>query len=198
MSISQVSVAEQVGRDAEPLLSVHLASRGHVTVIEVTGELDLSTVHLLAELVDHVARARPASVVLDMAKVSFFCAAGLRVVLNARDTIAAAGGRLVLRAPSPCTWRVLRITATAHRFALDTGSGSGTGTGAGAPAQEAETIDRRGGPRNGAARVKAPPPPPAGVLVSGSGVVVNSGRFLAVRRRDPGWPVNQRGATSTN
>jgi anti-anti-sigma factor len=196
MSISQVSVAEQVGRDAEPLLSVHLAGRGHVTVIEVTGELDLSTVHLLAELVEHVARARPASVVLDMAKVSFFCAAGLRVVLNAQDTIAAAGGRLVLRAPSPCTWRVLRITATTHRFALDTRTRTGAGTGA--PAQEAETVDRRGGPRNGAARVKASPPPPAGVLVSGSGVVVNSGRFLAVRRRDPGWPVNQRGATSAN
>ena len=39
--------------------------------------------------------------------------------MHARDTVAAAGGQLVLRAPSPRIWQVLTITRTEHLFPID-------------------------------------------------------------------------------
>jgi anti-anti-sigma regulatory factor len=51
-----------------------------------------------------------------MANVTFLCAAGLRALIQARDMIIAAGGCLVLRAPSRPTRRVLAITRTEYLF----------------------------------------------------------------------------------
>jgi anti-anti-sigma factor len=119
MSIEELSDSLIFSGD-EPLLSLHLVGRGPVVLIEVGGEMDVSSVHLLTELVQHVTRDRPARLVLDMAKVSFFCTDGLRALLHARDTITAAGGQLVLRAPSPQTRRMLAITQTDHLFPVDT------------------------------------------------------------------------------
>jgi anti-anti-sigma regulatory factor len=52
--------------------------------------------------------------------VSFFCAAGLTALLRANDIITNAGGRLLLRSPSPQTQRILAITATNHILQLGT------------------------------------------------------------------------------
>jgi anti-sigma B factor antagonist len=116
MSVQQI---RPIGvADPQSLLSVRLAGDGCPTVIEVSGEIDLSTAHLLTELVEQVARDCPAQVILDMAEVRFFCAEGVRALLHARATVAAAG-QLLLRAPSAQTWRVLTLTGTDHLFPLD-------------------------------------------------------------------------------
>jgi anti-anti-sigma factor len=130
MSVEQAHVAsvKPIGPEPvlpEPILTVRLISWGNPTVIEINGEIDLNTAHLVTELVDHVARHRPTQVILDMAGVSFFCADGLRALLQARTTVTAAGGRLLLRAPSPRTCRVLTITRTGHLFGFDTGRPTG-------------------------------------------------------------------------
>ena len=112
MSVQQAPLAPADMTGPEPILSVRLVSCGPPTVIEISGEIDLNTAHLVTELVDHVARHGPTQVILDMGGVSFFCADGLRALLHARTTVTAAGGRLFLRAPSPKTCRVLTITRT--------------------------------------------------------------------------------------
>jgi anti-anti-sigma factor len=119
MSVQQAPVPSIRNHDAEPMLSLRLASCGDPTVIEISGEVDLSTAHLLTELVEHVADNRPARVVLDMANVNFFCANGLRALLHARAAVTAATGQLLLRAPSAKTRRVLTITRTDHLFPLE-------------------------------------------------------------------------------
>jgi anti-sigma B factor antagonist len=119
MSVQQAPVAPADMTESEPILSVRLVSCGPPTVIEISGEIDLATAHLVTELVEHVARNRPAQVVLDMANVSFFCADGLRALLHARAILAAANGQLLLRAPSAKTWLVLTTTRTQHLFPLD-------------------------------------------------------------------------------
>jgi anti-anti-sigma factor len=119
MSVQQAPLAPADMTGPEPILSVRLVSCGPPTVIEISGEIDLSTAHLVTELVEHVARHRPAQVILDMANVRFFCADGLRALLDARATVTAADGQLLLRAPSAKTWRVLTITRTEHLFPLD-------------------------------------------------------------------------------
>jgi anti-sigma B factor antagonist len=120
MSTEHVSVPVTLTLDPEPLLSVDLVCCGPRTIIAIRGEVDLHTVHLITELVEHVARHRPAEVVLDMADVSFFCADGLSALLRARDTVTRAGGHLVLRNPSPKASLILAITDTEHLFPLET------------------------------------------------------------------------------
>jgi anti-anti-sigma factor len=90
-------------------------------MIRISGEMDMSSTHLLTELVQHVAREPLVRVVLDMAEVSFFSADGVGALIRARNTITAAGGQLMLRAPSACTWWVLTITRTDHLFPTERG-----------------------------------------------------------------------------
>ena len=124
MSTQYLPVPVVAGRGAEPpLLSLALTC-GPVTVIELCGDLDMSTTHLITELVTHVAMNRPSQVIFDMAEVSFFCAAGLNCLLHARKAINDAGGRLVLRYPSAMTRHILALTGTADIFPVDRHSGS--------------------------------------------------------------------------
>jgi anti-anti-sigma factor len=118
MSIQQVSVQASIHCDEEPLLSLELTNHGTVTVITIKGELDISTATLFTDLVEAAVGARSARVVVDMAKVTFLCATGLRALIQARDMIIAGGGRLVLRAPSRPTLRMLMITGTDCLFPL--------------------------------------------------------------------------------
>ena len=73
----------------------HLASRsedGWVRVV-ASGELDLTAEDAI---VDAVAAAMPATVVLDMTDVGFIDSSGLRAVLRATRAATAAGGRLLV------------------------------------------------------------------------------------------------------
>ncbi len=116
MSIPQVSAPVIVHADEEPLLSLELANHGTVTVIRISGELDMSSAPLFTDLVEAVVGGRPTRVVVDMANVTFLCASGLRALIQARDMIIAGGGRVVLRAPSRPTRRILAITRTECLF----------------------------------------------------------------------------------
>jgi anti-anti-sigma factor len=117
----QGSASRPGGSDGTPIMSLSLTSHADVAAITISGELDLSTTPLLTELVERVvARDRPVRVVVDLAGVTFFGATGVDALLLAHDTVAAAGGRLLLRAPSPCTQKVLTITDADRLFELDT------------------------------------------------------------------------------
>jgi len=120
MSTKYLSVVGQAaGHVAEfPVLSLALRC-GPITVIELSGDIDMSTTHLITDLVTDVAKNSPAQVVLDMTEVSFFCAAVLNALLHARETIKDAGGELLLRHPSKITMQILTMTRTAGVFPID-------------------------------------------------------------------------------
>jgi anti-anti-sigma factor len=103
----------------EPLLSLELTTNGSVTLIKIGGELDMSTAALFNDMVEAVVCRRPARVVVDMADVTFLCATGLGGLIQARQTIAAGGGLLVLRTPSRPTRRLLTLTGTDGLFPLE-------------------------------------------------------------------------------
>src|SRR5690349_15477307 len=92
--------------DGTPIMWLGVANHRPVTAITVCGELDGDTAPRLTELVERVAADRPEQVIIDLANVSFFCAAGITALLHSNDIITSAGGRLVLRSPSPQTQRV--------------------------------------------------------------------------------------------
>jgi anti-anti-sigma factor len=110
-----------------PALSVTMARHGPVTTIIVRGELDMSTADQLTDFVRRVARDHPARVVLDMTEVSFFCAAGITALIQARDMVTSGGGQLRLRSPSRHAWRLLTLTHTEHLFPLDGGTHAAAG-----------------------------------------------------------------------
>ena len=87
-------------------------------VINMCGEMDMNTDHLLTELVEQVAIRRPDRVVLDMAGVRFFCADGIRTLIRVQTTVTSAGGQLVLRDPSAMTRLLLTITGTDRLFTI--------------------------------------------------------------------------------
>jgi anti-anti-sigma factor len=116
MSTQQPRVPVTVDVDGTPIMSLALANHRPVPAITVCGELDGDTAPRLTELVERVAAGRPEQVIIDLANVSFCCAAGVTALLRANDIITGAGGRLVLRSPSPQTQRILAITAVDRLF----------------------------------------------------------------------------------
>jgi anti-anti-sigma factor len=120
MSTKQPRVPVTVDFDGTPVMRLGLTNHGSVAAITVCGELDSDTAPHLTDLVEHVAAGGPERLILDMAEVTFFCAAGVSALLRANGIISGAGGRLLLRCPSPPIQQILTITATDHLFQSDT------------------------------------------------------------------------------
>ena len=106
--------------DNAPTLSLRPYRSAGATVVKVAGDVDPDSAPLLVDLADGVAGDRPGRVVLDLARVSFFCAAGISALLRVCGTIATAGGELVLRGPSPKVRLVFALTGASKLFRFDT------------------------------------------------------------------------------
>lgn len=120
MSSERAQAPVIVTCDGMPVMTVSLANCRGVAVITISGELDLCTAPRLTDLVEHVAAAHPDRVIIDMANVTFFCAAGITVLMKAHDMITGAGGNLVLRAASRQARRILIISGADRLFQPDT------------------------------------------------------------------------------
>jgi anti-sigma B factor antagonist len=77
--------------------------------LEVRGEVDLVNSAVLQRAIIDVIAAGSAEVVVDMAETSFIDAAGIGALMAAANEARRAGGRLVLRAPSPAVRRVVDV-----------------------------------------------------------------------------------------
>lgn len=93
----------------EPLI-VEVGEDGGETVFTLRGELDPHTAPDLRTEIDAVLASGRARLVLDLAGLTFVDSSGLRVIISAHKDAAERGGRLVLRAPSQTTRRLLDIT----------------------------------------------------------------------------------------
>jgi anti-anti-sigma factor len=102
-------------RDGGRLLSLRVRGEGERAVIVARGEVDLGTAGLLVRCGIRALEENPGPLVLDLARITFFSAAGLRALMELR---AAAGERLLLRAPSRSVVFVLELTALTDRFAV--------------------------------------------------------------------------------
>jgi anti-anti-sigma factor len=102
-------------RDGRRLLSLRVRGDGGGTVVEADGEVDLGTADLLLQCCTRALHENPGPLVLDLSRITFFSAAGLRALMVLRR---AAGGRLALRAPSPSVAFVLELTALTDEFAV--------------------------------------------------------------------------------
>ena len=78
----------------------------------VTGDLDLITRPVLAERLSAVLATSPRWLVLDLAQAGFMDCGSARMVACAGRFLPA-GGRLIIRRPSPMVRRVLELTGYA-------------------------------------------------------------------------------------
>ena len=84
----------------------------------LVGELDPHTAPILRSSVDDAVSDATTTLVLDVAGLQFIDSSGLRVIISAHKTMDERGGRLVLRAPTDNTRRLLEITGLADHVDL--------------------------------------------------------------------------------
>jgi len=86
-------------------------------VLALTGELDLVGVKPVVDCGTHLL-SEYGRLVLDLSRVSFFDASGIRVLVMLRQAVGREG-RLSLRAPSPAVLRVLELLGMHHCFPVE-------------------------------------------------------------------------------
>jgi anti-anti-sigma factor len=106
--------------DSQGPLEVEVAQTGDECVLVLRGELDPHTAPLLRDEIDRAtADGSTQTLVLDVGGLRFIDSSGLRVIIGAHKEMTARSGRLVLRAPTDTTRRLLDITGLADHIAVD-------------------------------------------------------------------------------
>jgi anti-sigma B factor antagonist len=102
----------------EEPLTVEVASTGDEVVLVLVGELDPHTAPTLRSSIDDAVTDGTTTLLLDVAGLRFIDSSGLRVIISAHKVMDERGGRLVLRAPTDNTRRLLEITGLADHVEL--------------------------------------------------------------------------------
>ena len=103
-------------------VDVNRSKDGSATV-RLAGELDVASAGIARRAVEQLG-AGTKRIVLDLSRVTFFDAAGIRFLFAAREQASAAGGDLVLRHPSTAVRRALELTGALPLFCADGPGGS--------------------------------------------------------------------------
>ncbi|MBQ0904215.1 STAS domain-containing protein [Micromonospora sp. U21] len=98
----------------EPILCVTATSEPPATLIRVSGEVDMSSAHLLVDMVGLLTGPPAPQVALDLSEVTFFSAHGISALLQARHLVTCAGGVLTLPAVSPTVRYILGVAGVDH------------------------------------------------------------------------------------
>lgn len=93
----------------EGLVSVKASVAPEMITLVVSGDLDAATMSVLSQRLTQVAARRPRRLVFDLAQVAFIDCAATRLIASAAGFLPA-GGRPVLRHPSPAVRRILALT----------------------------------------------------------------------------------------
>jgi anti-anti-sigma factor len=104
---------------AEEPLQVDVTADGSEVVLVLRGELEPHTAPALRQRIDDTTDDSVQLLVLDVAGLRFIDSSGLRVIISAHKEMAARDGRLVLRAPTDTTRRLLDITGLADHIDVD-------------------------------------------------------------------------------
>jgi anti-anti-sigma factor len=86
--------AHQDAHDSSALLQIRRTRDERGTLLELFGELDISTLSALRQELVEAARDAPRRVLIDLTHLEFIDSAGLALVVDARKTAEAAGHEL--------------------------------------------------------------------------------------------------------
>jgi anti-anti-sigma factor len=92
-------------------------------LVELSGELDLSTVPMFVEAIDEILRGEPVSVELDLSKLSFIDSSGVGAYVTAYRRAIAKGSRLSVGGRSALVDRVLQLSGVEEALAAESAGG---------------------------------------------------------------------------
>ncbi|MEU5789655.1 STAS domain-containing protein [Micromonospora purpureochromogenes] len=98
-------------------MSLSLSCDGGTKVITASGEIDMSNAHLLVELVEFLCRPPLAPIALDLSTVTHLGTPGIDALLQVRELVTSAGGRLTLRGAPPFVLHILGMTGVPPQLA---------------------------------------------------------------------------------
>jgi anti-anti-sigma factor len=100
------------------ILDVRTEDRNGLVHVALVGELDLSTVAKVQEELRRIEASSPATVVVDLSKLTFLDSTGLRCIVTADERAREEGRRMVIvRGPDPVQ-RVFAITRLEERLEM--------------------------------------------------------------------------------
>ena len=97
-------------------LTVQLHADGESLTVRATGELDIATTNVLQKALRHAFDGDTASIILDVAEVTFIDSMGLRAVLWAAEP--QDDHRLSVRRGSGAVCRMIEVTGIDHSLRL--------------------------------------------------------------------------------
>jgi anti-anti-sigma factor len=109
-----------------PYLAITTEQHGQQLVLRLQGELDVSNVDSLRQVLDGLLERAPQTLVVALAGLGFADCAGLSVFLAARTRLAAQGHQLILMNAQPGVGRLLAVTGLDTVFRLSDSGGTKT------------------------------------------------------------------------
>jgi anti-sigma B factor antagonist len=108
------------------ILDVRTEDRNGLVHVALVGELDLSTVPKVQEELRRIEAASPATLVVDLSKLTFLDSTGLRCIVTADERARDAGRRIVIVRGPDAVQRVFAITRLDDRLDMvDSADGVG-------------------------------------------------------------------------
>jgi anti-sigma B factor antagonist len=100
------------------LLDMSAKEQGDVTVLSLTGELDISSAGRVEKEISRAEERQPGALILDLSALEFMDSTGLRIVVSADARARERGGRFaVVRGPD-AVQRIFRITRLDERLEI--------------------------------------------------------------------------------
>jgi anti-anti-sigma factor len=100
------------------ILDVRTEDRNGLVHVALVGELDLSTVAKVQEELRRIEAASPATVVVDLSKLTFLDSTGLRCIVTADERAREEGRRMVIVRGPDAVQRVFAITRLEERLEM--------------------------------------------------------------------------------
>ena len=100
------------------ILDVRTEDRDGLVHMALVGELDLSSVAKVQEELRRIEAGSPATLVLDLSKLSFLDSTGLRCIVTADERAREAGRRIVIVRGPDAVQRVFAITRLEERLEI--------------------------------------------------------------------------------
>ena len=109
---AQLGTSPRLAPDViDPHLALDVRQRGGTVIVRVTGDLDVSTVFELRDLLAHImSESAPHELVLDLLELSFADSIGLEVFRLTHERAAARGLRFVLENPNSLVSQLLEVS----------------------------------------------------------------------------------------
>ncbi len=100
------------------ILDVRTEDRNGLVHLALVGELDLSTVAKVQEELRRIEASSPATVVVDLSKLTFLDSTGLRCIVTADERARQEGRRMVVVRGPDAVQRVFTITRLEERLEM--------------------------------------------------------------------------------